>query len=121
MTGNQKLHFFQAMAGGFIKGLQLHLKLTALHAEVLHGLGDAGCQFGGGFLTGLRSFAGLCHESIFGLLLSNFQGSGTSYSATFTPLPDTYSAAIYVANGKFTDAAGNTNQDGADANNALSY
>jgi hypothetical protein len=58
--------------------------------------------------------------TVMGGTLSNFQGSGTSYSATFTPFNDIYSAAIYVASSKFTDAAGNSNQDGTDTNNALS-
>ena len=63
---------------------------------------------------------GLGDITVMGGTLSNFQGSGTSYSATFTPTPNTYSAAIYVASDKFADAAGNLNKDGADANNALS-
>jgi hypothetical protein len=56
--------------------------------------------------------------------LSNFEGSGTSYSATFTPAATTAGVAvggalIAVASGRFTDAAGNPNVDGADADNRL--
>jgi hypothetical protein len=46
-------------------------------------------------------------------------GNGTySYTATFTPAP-TGTAHIHVPNNRFTDAAGNANQDGADADNAI--
>ncbi|NAX48783.1 tandem-95 repeat protein [Photobacterium halotolerans] len=42
--------------------------------------------------------------------LSNFAGSGTSYSATFTPdVNSSAGATVDVAVGVFTDAAGNTN------------
>ncbi|WP_459782500.1 Ig-like domain-containing protein, partial [Photobacterium sp. R1] len=42
--------------------------------------------------------------------LSNFTGSGTSYSATFTPDADSTSGAtVDVAASVFTDAAGNGN------------
>ncbi|MFA6961388.1 MAG: Ig-like domain-containing protein [Opitutaceae bacterium] len=59
--------------------------------------------------------------TVVGGTLSNFTGSGTSYTATFTPTVDsTVTGAISVASGKFTDAAGNTNNDGADANNSVS-
>jgi len=52
--------------------------------------------------------------------LSNFTGSGTSYTATFTPTADsTANGVISVASSTFSDAAGNTNQDGADANNTV--
>eukprot|EP01030_Chromulinospumella_sphaerica_P034309 gene34309-biopygen7856 len=52
--------------------------------------------------------------------LSNLQGSGTSYTATFTPFATAKSAALFVASYKFSDAAGNFNLDGADVNNAVS-
>ena len=59
--------------------------------------------------------------SVSGGTLSNFSGSGTSYSATFTPEANSTTAAtVSVASGKFTDAAGNANADGADANNSVS-
>jgi hypothetical protein len=52
--------------------------------------------------------------------LTNFNGSGTNYTATFTPTPNTTTnAVINVSSGKFTDAAGNANADGADANNSV--
>ena len=52
--------------------------------------------------------------------LSNFSGSGTSYTATFTPTANsTANGVVSVANDKFSDAAGNANADGADANNTV--
>jgi hypothetical protein len=52
--------------------------------------------------------------------LSNFSGSGTTYTALFTPTANsTTSATVSVASSVFTDAAGNANADGADANNLL--
>jgi|GEM_PF-1296772 len=46
--------------------------------------------------------------------LSNFTGSGSSYSATFTPSASSLAAgAISVAASKFTDAAGNPNVAGS--------
>lgn len=58
--------------------------------------------------------------TVSGGTLSNFAGSGTSYTATFTPAANsTASGLISVASGVFTDAAGNANADGADANNIV--
>ena len=52
--------------------------------------------------------------------LSNFSGSGASYSATFTPNKNvTTTAKISVASGAFTDATGNANTDGSDADNLI--
>jgi serralysin len=52
--------------------------------------------------------------------LSAFTGSGRTYTALFTPAANTEGKAIIsVASGVFTDAAGNANADGADANNRL--
>jgi uncharacterized delta-60 repeat protein len=52
--------------------------------------------------------------------LSSFNGSGTTYTALFTPTANsTANGVVSVANGVFTDAAGNSNVDGADANNKL--
>jgi autotransporter-associated beta strand protein len=52
--------------------------------------------------------------------LSNFSGSGTAYTATFTPTANsTANGVISVASGTFSDAAGSTNQDGGDANNTV--
>ena len=53
--------------------------------------------------------------------VSNFSGSGGNYSATFTPANGAAAAAIRVASGAFTDAAGNANNDGLEANNSLSF
>ncbi len=52
--------------------------------------------------------------SVVGGTLSNFQGSGTNYTATFTPNAGVTSAAVFVDSDKFQDAAGNLNKDGAD-------
>jgi Ca2+-binding RTX toxin-like protein len=59
---------------------------------------------------------------VFGGTLSNFAGSGTSYSATFTLIANSaVTGALTVSNGVFTDAAGNKNADGSDANNSVSF
>jgi len=53
--------------------------------------------------------------AVTGGTLSNWQGSGTSYTATFTPTANsTTNSVIHVASDKFSDAAGNFNADGAD-------
>ncbi len=58
--------------------------------------------------------------TVSGGTLSNFTGSGTSYSATFTPtINSTTPSVVSVASTKFSDAAGNFNVDGADANNTV--
>ena len=50
--------------------------------------------------------------AVIGGTLSNFAGSGTSYSATFTPTPNASgTVTIGVAAGTFRDAAGNQNLD----------
>ena len=52
--------------------------------------------------------------------LANVTGSGTAYTATFTPTANsTINAVISVTSDKFSDAAGNFNVDGADANNSV--
>jgi hypothetical protein len=53
--------------------------------------------------------------------ISNFTGSGTSYSATFTPSIGATTSTIKVGNSAFTDAAGNANNDGSDANNLILF
>lgn len=64
---------------------------------------------------------GAADIAVAGGVLSNFSGSGASYSAIFTPAPgSTAAAVISVASAAFTDAAGNANTDGADADNTLS-
>ncbi len=58
--------------------------------------------------------------SVTGGALSNFTGSGTSYSATFTPTASsTTNGVVSVASSKFSDAAGNLNADGLDVNNTV--
>lgn len=55
-----------------------------------------------------------------GGLLSNFTGSGTSYTALFTPNPNSvFNGVVSVASGVFTDAAGNSNVDGSEVNNTV--
>jgi len=52
--------------------------------------------------------------------LSGFTGSGTNYTAIFTPsVNSTANGVVSVASDKFSDAAGNFNKDGADANNTV--
>jgi Ca2+-binding RTX toxin-like protein len=54
--------------------------------------------------------------------LSNFTGSGTSYTATFTLVADSaVTGTVNIANGVFADAAGNKNVDGSDANNTVNF
>jgi hypothetical protein len=53
-------------------------------------------------------------------VLSNFSGSGTTYTALFTPTANsTTNGVVRVASGVFTDAAGNANADGSDTNNSV--
>ncbi|MBU2886211.1 hypothetical protein KO507_10595 [Gilvimarinus agarilyticus] len=59
--------------------------------------------------------------SVSGGTLSSVTGSGTSYSATFTPTNNSNATAqISVGNGAFEVSPGQTNQDAADANNTVS-
>ena len=52
--------------------------------------------------------------------LSSFSGSGRTYTAIFTPTADsTTNGVISVASTKFSDAAGNFNNDGSDPNNTV--
>jgi hypothetical protein len=52
--------------------------------------------------------------------LSNFSGSGTTYTALFTPTANsTTNGVVRVVSGVFTDAAGNANADGSDTNNTV--
>ena len=58
--------------------------------------------------------------TVSGGTLSNFSGSGTTYSATFTPLENsTVAGLVSVGNYKFSDASGNANEDGNEADNRL--
>ncbi len=59
--------------------------------------------------------------AVSGGTLSGFSGSGTSYSAVFTPASgSTATATVSVASSTFADALGNRNADGAEADNQLS-
>lgn len=52
--------------------------------------------------------------------LTGFAGTGREYTALFTPSPNAEGKVILsVASGTFTDAAGNANNDGSEANNRL--
>ena len=52
--------------------------------------------------------------------LSDFAGSGTDYTATFTPDTDsTTDGVIHVDSDKFSDSSSNNNQDGAESNNRV--
>ena len=63
----------------------------------------------------------LADVEVTGGTLSNFAGSGTSYTATFTPTAQsTQTSVVHVASNKFADAAGNVNTDGTDTNNTVS-
>ena len=58
--------------------------------------------------------------SMAGGTLSNFSGSGTHYTATFTPTVNSNDdGVITVVSDKFSDAAGNNNVDGGENNNAV--
>ncbi|NBV75670.1 MAG: hypothetical protein EBR59_06865, partial [Methylococcaceae bacterium] len=58
--------------------------------------------------------------TVSGGTLSEFTGSGTSYSAKFTPTANTATTAVIsVASNVFSDASGNKNADGADSNNSV--
>ena len=60
--------------------------------------------------------------SVTGGVLSNFTGSRLAYTATFIPAANsTANGLISVPSGVFTDAAGNKNADGSDANNSISF
>jgi VCBS repeat-containing protein len=58
--------------------------------------------------------------TVTGGTLSNFMGSGTSYTALFTPPPNSViDGIVSIASGVFTDATGKPNADGSDANNTV--
>ena len=54
--------------------------------------------------------------------LSNFTGTGGTYTATFTPSTNnSVDGTVSIASGVFSDAAGNVNTDGLDANNKWTF
>jgi len=60
--------------------------------------------------------------SVFRGTLSNFTGSDTNYTATFTPNPNTtMPAVVSVTNNRFSNAPGLFNVDGVDANNSVTF
>jgi Ca2+-binding RTX toxin-like protein len=59
--------------------------------------------------------------AVSGGTISNFSGSGTTYTAEFTPATNSILfGLVAVASGVFNDTFGNANLDGADTNNTLS-
>jgi hypothetical protein len=59
---------------------------------------------------------------VIGGTMSNFTGSGTTYTATFSLIPNSnVNGVVTVSNGVFTDAAGNANADGSEANNSFYF
>lgn len=60
--------------------------------------------------------------TVTGGILSNFSGSGINYSAIFTPSKNSSAQeSIVIGNFKFSDAAGNANEDGAEVNNRVTF
>lgn len=58
--------------------------------------------------------------TVIGGTLSNFSGSGTSYTATFIPdVNSTTNGVISVTSGKFSDIIGTFNTDGSEENNTV--
>ncbi len=60
----------------------------------------------------------LSDVTVSGGSLSNFQGSGKNFTAVFTARV-AGNASVSVASSRFSDAAGNVNTDGSEANNSL--
>ena len=59
---------------------------------------------------------------VLGGALSNFTGSGVAYTAVFTPTANSnINGFITVPSSVFTDASGNSNVDGSEANNSLYF
>ncbi|MES2759278.1 MAG: Ig-like domain-containing protein, partial [Pseudomonadota bacterium] len=62
----------------------------------------------------------LADIDVSGGALSEFSGSGASYSAVFTPTAGAVAtASLSVGDARFADASGNLNADGADADNSV--
>lgn len=59
--------------------------------------------------------------TVTGGTLSNFQGSGTTYTATFVPNGLAITGSVSVASGMFSGVKGKFNNDGADADNTRSF
>jgi len=58
--------------------------------------------------------------TVSGGTISDFSGSGSTYTVTFTPTPNsTSNGVLNVASNKFSDAAGNFNIDGSDVDNTV--
>jgi len=58
--------------------------------------------------------------TVTGGTLSGFSGSGSTYTALFTPTANSNtSGVVRVASNAFNDAAGNANADGSEANNTV--
>ncbi|NBP41093.1 MAG: hypothetical protein EBV34_22240, partial [Betaproteobacteria bacterium] len=62
----------------------------------------------------------LSDVTVSGGTITNFAGSGTNFTATFTPTANsTVNGVVSVASDQFSDAAGNFNKDGTEANNTV--
>lgn len=59
--------------------------------------------------------------TVSGGTLGPLSGSGMVYSSTFTPAAGTASGSVSVGNFKFSDAAGNANEDGNEPDNRLDF
>jgi hypothetical protein len=57
--------------------------------------------------------------TVVGGTLSDFRGSGTSYTATFTPSAGVTDSTLSVSSDRFSDLSGKMNKDGADADNTV--
>lgn len=53
--------------------------------------------------------------------LSNLQGAGKNYTATFTAGIDGVVPSVYVGSNKFSDSSGNFNLDGSDTDNRVTF
>ncbi|RWM05783.1 Ig-like domain-containing protein [Mesorhizobium sp.] len=107
--------FTDAAGNNNIAATQLSMTVDTVAPTVVIGTDDNALKIGDvAHLTFTLSEASTNFTSddvaVTGGTLSNFAGSGTSYTADFTPTPgSTTTATINVAGGTFTDAAGNNN------------
>lgn len=85
------------------------LTYDTFNGKVLFKLSDSSSDFS------------LSSVSVTGGTLKFFGGVNDNYAAYFSPFANSTvgNAVIKVANGAFTDSAGNANADGADENNTI--
>ncbi|MER8923789.1 Ig-like domain-containing protein, partial [Mesorhizobium sp. M0802] len=107
--------FTDAAGNNNTAATQLSMTVDTVAPTVVIGTDDSALKIGDvAHLTFTLSEASTSFGSddvaVAGGTLSNFAGSGTSYTADFTPTPgSTTTATVNVAGGGFTDAAGNNN------------